>query len=270
MNETNTVAYGQSFALETNARAQSSPNRARLPYVALRKVTPERAGKLAPELPAGKRLARVNLSAHTLPIVAATAEFALLAIATFEAGALYHKLAFDRFPYAPFYLLATLCLAALFVVPCGLARDYSLKRLLDPKLQFRSVLVHWHSAYSLFVFALFMTYATDFYSRGSIIAQYAAGLITIAMVRFVTIRLVMHGLRTGTLRGKRVVVIGEAALVGQTIRQLHSEGQGAEIVGVIRLAPETQRDRPTKSGRKPSARSRASKTWRDRARPTTW
>ena len=185
--------------------------RARLAYVALRNLTPERAGKLAPELPATERLARINLSAHTLPIVAARLEFALLAIATFEAGvALSHARVLTAFRMRP-----STCSP-----PCALP---PFRRALRPRaglfaeVPARSqaavaarVLVHWHSAYSLFVFALFMTYATDFYSRGSIIAQYAAGLITIAIVRFADDPSCHARIADRNLRGKQVVVIGEA------------------------------------------------------------
>jgi hypothetical protein len=116
-------------------------------------------------------LPRANLSVHAFPMVAAIAEFIVLAVCVFEAGSLYQKLALGRFPYPTFYLFAAFCLAAMFVVSSGFARDYSIKRLLNPKEQLRSLFLHWNSAYSLFVFALFMTHATDFYSRGSILVQ---------------------------------------------------------------------------------------------------
>ena len=177
----------------------------------------------------------LSVNAHTLPVVAAAVEFAAVAFTTFFAGALYHHLILSRFPFPLGYLFATLCLAGIFVLSSGWGRDYSLKRLLDPKEQFRSLLLHWHTAFSIFVFALFMTYATDFYSRGSIIVQYVAGLAAAAIVRFVTVQLVMRGLRTGTLRGKRVVVVGEPSLVGHAVRRLKGEGQGADIVSVLEL-----------------------------------
>jgi Undecaprenyl-phosphate glucose phosphotransferase len=180
-------------------------------------------------------LPRANLSVHAFPMVAAVAEFIVLAVCVFEAGLLYQKLALGRFPYPSFYLFAAFGLAAMFVASSGFARDYSIKRLLNPKEQLRSLFLHWNSAYSLFVFALFMTHATDFYSRGSILVQYAAGLTVVLIMRLLLGAAVARGLEAGTLEGKNVAVVGAAGMVNDAIRRLHSEGQGVKIAGAIVL-----------------------------------
>jgi Undecaprenyl-phosphate glucose phosphotransferase len=180
-------------------------------------------------------LPRLNLSVHAFPMVAAVAEFIVLAVCVFEAGSLYQKLALGRFPYPTFYLFAAFCLAAMFVVSSGFARDYSIKRLLNPKEQLRSLFLHWNSAYSLFVFALFMTHATDFYSRGSILVQYGAGLAVVLIMRLLLGAAIARGLEAGTLEGKNVAVVGAAGMVNDAIRRLHSEGQGVKIASAIVL-----------------------------------
>lgn len=179
--------------------------------------------------------AGAKVTAQTLPFIVAAIEFAAVTIATFGAAALYHEIFLGRFPYPLRDLLATLCLAGIFVVSCGWGRDYSLKRLLDPKEQFRSLLIHWHTACSIFVFALFMTHATDFYSRGAIVAQYVGGLAAAVIVRFLAVHLTARGLRSGRLRGRRVVVIGDPTLVSQAIPRLKREGLGADVVSVVEL-----------------------------------
>lgn len=180
---------------------------------------------------------RGAVNARTLPIFAAAVEFALVSIAVFGAGSLYHRAVFGQLPFATFYLGAALALSSIFVAPCGFSRDYSVKRLLEKKEQLRSVLFNWNWAYSLFVFALFMLHATDFYSRGSIVAQYAAGLTTALLIRFLATWLVAKGLQTKRVRGRSVVVIGEATRVQNIVSRLRSDGKGAEIAGVIILAP---------------------------------
>jgi Undecaprenyl-phosphate glucose phosphotransferase len=186
-------------------------------------------------------LPRLNLSVHAFPMVAAIAEFVVLAVCVFEAGSLYQKLALGRFPYPTFYLFAAFCLAAMFVASSGFARDYSIKRLLSPKEQLRSLFLHWNSAYSLFVFALFMTHATDFYSRGSILVQYGAGLAVVVIMRLLLGAAIARGLEAGTLEGKNVAVVGAAGMVNDTIRRLHSEGQGVKIASAIVLTAATSR-----------------------------
>lgn len=177
------------------------------------------------------------LTARTLPLIAAGAEFAVVSMAAFGAGALYHQLAFGNLPFAAYYLFATMVLTGFFVLPCGFGRDYSLKRLQLPKEQIRSVFLHWNTAYSLFVFALFVSYATDFYSRGSIIAQYAAGLATVLAVRLLMMRMVAQGLRKGRLGGNRVIVVGEAVMASHVARRLRLRPQGVDVVHVVELAP---------------------------------
>jgi Undecaprenyl-phosphate glucose phosphotransferase len=187
---------------------------------------------------------RFNVSVHALPVVAAIAEFILLALCAFESGSIYQKVVLGGFPYQGFYFLAAFCLSAMFVASSGFARDYSIKRLLDLKTQFRSLFLHWNSAYSLFVFALFMTHATDFYSRGSILVQYGAGLAMVVVVRLLLGGAVVRGLEAGTLAGKHVAVVGVAGMVNDTIRRLHSEGQGVKIVSAIVLTAASPRATP--------------------------
>lgn len=187
-----------------------------------------------------------GINAGTMPALAAITEFVLIAIATFVAGTLYHEFTFGHFPFAQFYLGAAFVLSALFVVPCGVGRQYSIKYLLDPKGQMRAVLVHWNSAYSLFVFALFMVYATDFYSRGSILAQYAAGLGTALAVRLIATWFVASGLESGRVRGKNVILVGEAERIKATAQRLRTDARGVEIVGMFAVpqssAPEGASD----------------------------
>ncbi len=186
-------------------------------------------------------LPRVNLSVHAFPAIAAIVEFIVLAVCVFEAGSLYQTLALGRFPNQGFYLFAAFGLSAMFIASSGFARDYSIKRLLSLKEQFRSLFLHWNSAYSLFVFALFMTHATDFYSRGSILVQYGAGLAVVVVMRLLLRAAVARGLEAGTLEGKNVVVVGAAGMVNDAIRRLHDDGQGVKIVSAIVLTATTPR-----------------------------
>jgi Undecaprenyl-phosphate glucose phosphotransferase len=184
---------------------------------------------------------RLNMSVHAFPMVAAAAEFVVLAVCVFEAGSIYQKIALGRFPNQGFYLLAALALSAMFVVSSGFARDYSVKRLLSPREQFRSLFLHWNSAYSLFVFALFMTHATDFYSRGSILVQYGVGLAVVVVMRLLLGAAVARCLEAGTLEGKNVAVIGTAGMVNDAIRRLHNDGQGVKIASAVVLTAASPR-----------------------------
>jgi Undecaprenyl-phosphate glucose phosphotransferase len=175
------------------------------------------------------------LTAHSFPVLAAAFEFVVLTLATFGAGALYHYLAFRHMPSPLFYLIATICLVALFVGQSGFARDYSLKRLPERREQIGRVFLRWNSAYSLFVFALFMIQATDFYSRGSVVIQYAVGLLTALAVRLLMARFVAGGLRAGAIRGRKVIVIGQPPMTADVMRRLGGDAQGIKIVEILTL-----------------------------------
>lgn len=175
------------------------------------------------------------LTARSIPILVLFAEFALVAAASFMAGFVYHTATHGQLPWPEFYLGATLLLASLLVVPCGLSRDYALSRLLERRTQLRSVFLHWNSAYLSFAFLLFITHATEFYSRGSLIAQYGAGLFTAGALRLALAGLFGFCQRKGVLGGKRVVVVGEATSVAHVTRQLRLEGRGLDIIGIVRL-----------------------------------
>jgi Undecaprenyl-phosphate glucose phosphotransferase len=181
--------------------------------------------------------AHAILNAKTVPVILGGIEGLLIAAACYQAGAFYLRLMFGHLPFSTFYLAATFLLAAMFVVPCGFARDYSIKCLLDPKAQLRSVFVHWNTAYALFVLALFMTHATDFYSRGSVIAQYAAGLFTAIAVRLLATHLVAKSIKSGALIGNRVVIIGEEPFISETVERLNRNKRGTEIADIIDLDP---------------------------------
>jgi len=206
-------------------------------------------GKIAESsFPRRKHGLAAILTARTVPILALLAEFGLVAAASFGAGAFYHSYAIGHLPFAQFYFGATLLLTAMLVVPCGLARDYSLTRLLDPREQMRSVFLHWNSAYLLFAFFLFISHATDFYSRGSLVAQYAAGFSTAVALRLLLARLIAHSLRKGVLGGKRLVVVGEASSVAYITRRLRLDGRGLDVLGVVRLPAAPERADPCDHG----------------------
>jgi Undecaprenyl-phosphate glucose phosphotransferase len=185
--------------------------------------------------PRRKRGLAAALTARTIPVLVLLAEFVVVASASFGAGLLYHNVSLGHLPSAEFYLAATLLLTSMLVVPCGLARDYAMTRLLERPEQLRSAFLHWNTAFLVFAFLLFLTHATEFYSRGSLVAQYAAGLSAAIGLRFMLGALIGHALHRGVLGGKRVVIAGEATSVAHIARQLRTEGRGLDILGMVRL-----------------------------------
>jgi Undecaprenyl-phosphate glucose phosphotransferase len=180
---------------------------------------------------------QIGLTARSLPLLAASVEFVVLAAVLFEAGAVYHRLVFGYLPSPLFYGLAAAALAAVFVLQCALGRDHSIKRQLDVREQLRSVFLRWNSAYALWVFGLFMLQATEIYSRGSVLTQYVAGLATALILRAALSRLVGSGLRSGLISGRKTLVIGDHLPLRHFVQKLRRDGLGANVVDVIPVDP---------------------------------
>jgi hypothetical protein len=138
------------------------------------------------------------LNARTLALAAPITEFGIVTLTVFSASALYHIALFGEQPSPLFYAIAAVALAAVFSGSSAFARDYSIKRLLENREQLRSIFWRWTSACSLLVFALFMLQATEFYSRGTIVVQYFAGLSSALLIRFLFARVVAGGLDSGS------------------------------------------------------------------------
>lgn len=187
------------------------------------------------EATAHKPSRTVLLNGRTLPLVVLSVEFLLVALVLFEASALYHFLKFNSFAYPRFYAATSLSLSGAFVGVAAFARDYSIKRLLDRREQLSSIFRRWSIVCALMVCILFITQATDFYSRGTIVVQYFAGLVAILVIRFLIIGMVRSGLQSGYLVGSNVIVIGETPLVSQLLRRLRSDRRGTRIAGVFPL-----------------------------------
>lgn len=178
-----------------------------------------------------------TLNARTLPVLAAISEFVILTAVTFEAGAVYHYLVFDALPSPAFYFAATIGMVALFVLQCVLARDYSTKSLRDAKEQLRAVFGRWNVAFTVFVVTLFLIQATDFYSRGAIVSQYAAGIAAALVLRLLLSRFVESGLKRGIIRGRKLIMIGRKEILNEVLPSVKRDGAGTEIVDVIALDP---------------------------------
>lgn len=179
------------------------------------------------------REGRSVISSQHLPVLASGLEFLLVAVVVLAAGYVYHDVFVGWFPHAELYIVAALSLAALFVGASGFAWDYSVNHLNDARAQIGRTLRRWNWAFALFVVALFMTQATEDYSRGSLVAQYAAGLLGAVAFRLLLTRFVAAGRASGFLGGKRLLLVGTHDLVSAMLRRLRRESSAAEVVGVL-------------------------------------
>ena len=182
----------------------------------------------------GSKFVKV-LNSQTIPVLALFTEFSIITATSFGAAALYHHYFISSPTYTNLYIISTILLSLMFCLPCGYHRDYSLTRITRWREQLGSVFLHWNTAYLVFAFTLFMTYATDFYSRGAIVAQYFSGLIVAVGLRFLLGSLVKSGLHRGVVRGKRALIVGDAASISLIDKRLANERNGITVLGKVTL-----------------------------------
>ena len=63
----------------------------------------------------------------------------------------------------------------------------------------------------------------------------ASGLVAAGIVRLVIMGAVARGLRSGRIRGRKAVIVGERSLLDQLMPRLSRAGRGASVVDVIPL-----------------------------------
>ncbi len=82
-----------------------------------------------------------------------------------------------------------------------------------------------------------MIQATDFYSRGAIVLQYAVGIAAAVTLRLLLSRLVEGGLRRGIILSRKVIMIGRKEILNDVQASLKRDGVGTDVVDVIALDP---------------------------------
>ncbi len=169
----------------------------------------------------------------TIPVLAILFEYTFLTTAIFSASAFYLFHNSGSSPYDLVYIISNCLLCLMFCLPCGFNREYSISRMVQWRQQLSSVFLHWNTAYLIFILVLFMSYATDFYSRGAVISQYIAGFTTAIASRFILCYLVKSGLNKKLIDGKKIIVIGDPASASFIVRRLNDSRHGINVVATI-------------------------------------
>lgn len=224
------LARQEIFSLQARSTPIEEPPESSILYLEPEKIR-------VTDLSRNARIFRRLFNARTVPVLAIGVELLLLGSAIFAAADLYHRGVHGQAIYTDFYLYSACFLAVLFSLPCGLNRDHSVSSIVAWRRQVQSVFLHWNSAYLIFSFVLFISHATDFYSRGALLTQYVTGFAAAVLFRLVAGRLVGFGLRRHILGGRRAMLIGDASGVGFIKRRLHKRSPGIDLVGMVTFSP---------------------------------
>jgi Undecaprenyl-phosphate glucose phosphotransferase len=140
-------------------------------------------------------------------LVALLLDAAIIVGLTLAVPFLYHATFGTLLPNRDVYLLSAFVLAAVFCTVTAVNEQYDIRVLESPQSIF-AALRYLNIIFAMFISVLFLTYATDVYSRATLLLQYVALSIGLPSGRAILIWAARRAMRNGGIAGKRVVLIG--------------------------------------------------------------
>jgi len=146
-----------------------------------------------------------------LLVLAASAEFVLVAVASYSTALLYHRLILLDSPDIHKYIQESILISMLQVLISVALRQYS-----RIQTQPRHVFL-WSGAssvffvFSVFVSTIFLLKVSDGYSRATVIAQAVSVLLTVLCTRAIWFSLLQPAIASGLIDARRVILIGDSS-----------------------------------------------------------
>jgi Undecaprenyl-phosphate glucose phosphotransferase len=173
-----------------------------------------------------------SLSGLGVSLGVAAFEVAVLSIATFLAAATYLTAGYQDLDRVLFYVVPSLFIGLMYVLCAGVSKSYRVQGLASIRASAPSAVLAFQVSFSIVIAVLFMSRATDLYSRGALIAQYGTGLAVVLLARIVVAAILGAMLRAGRITAQRVLVIGSV----QTLRDVEATlglSTGVQLVSVV-------------------------------------
>ncbi len=178
---------------------------------------------------------RRSFGGASISISVAALEFAAMALTSFTALLLYHEMVIFGIADKAFYGISSVVFAALLVVAMAASHQYRLRSLEAPVSSVRQGLKYFNIVFAVFVCGLFLTRATDYYSRGGLIAQYGAGAVMLVFLRAGLAHVVAGAFRDGRVRAQQVMLIGTSESLGRFSREHDLSAHGVRVMNAFAL-----------------------------------
>lgn len=146
-----------------------------------------------------------------LLVLAAGAEFLLVAFGAYSAAVLYHRLVLLNYPDAPKYIQESILIATLQLLISVWLRQYSRIQTQPRHVFLWSGVSAVFFVFSFFISAIFLLKVSDGYSRATVIAQAASVLVTVLCARAICFSLVQPAIASGLIDARRVILIGDSS-----------------------------------------------------------
>ena len=169
-------------------------------------------------------------------------DFLLIVSLSVLSGSAYHLVAFRQMVSVELFIGSGLAVAALFVSVLQATGMYSLG---GPKRGLGKVALIWTLVFLFLTGVAFILKISDQVSRGSVLAFFASGLVTVVVSRVLMDDAVRRALATGSLLGRRVALVTEPSEVagGELVRTLQRHGCRIEKLVVLSEEPHSSEPR---------------------------
>lgn len=168
--------------------------------------------------------------------LAVTFEIAIILAVAVLAGMAYHWTVYGFLGQPMDYLPIGTMIAVAYVGVFLTRGAYAIERYIIDRRGFNPVISAWNLAFVFLVLLVFLTKTSDLLSRGWAIVFYVTGLVAVATSDVVLGALLHRAVRSGLVRPRRIMLVGDSDGLRRFNRLLRGRTTGVEVVDQIDLS----------------------------------
>jgi Undecaprenyl-phosphate glucose phosphotransferase len=178
------------------------------------------------------RRSRSAFARSAFSFTAAIAETAVIIVSALVIGFTYHYFALNEYPILDNILRMGAVIALFMLIPNMARGEYVIGNFLDFRGHMRRLLQLWTMAFTAAIILGFLTKTSDEFSRATVMFFYAGGYVALSSARYILVRTVQIGSKTGLVAARRIFLIGFEDEIMAFAQRHQPWNLGMEIAGV--------------------------------------
>jgi Undecaprenyl-phosphate glucose phosphotransferase len=178
-----------------------------------------------------------RLSRGTFSLAIFLIDVAVIVATSFVTGILYYLAVYGDLDNVWSCVQVGLLAACIFAVSNVFRGEYRLPNFFAFKPHGRRTIQLWNVTLICLLMVGFMAQTTVYYSRGWIVAFYAATLVALIVLRFAIVRITALARAAGLISAQRICLIGSGAHISAFVQHYEPWSLGLNIVGCRFLTP---------------------------------
>ncbi|MGL4242250.1 MAG: exopolysaccharide biosynthesis polyprenyl glycosylphosphotransferase, partial [Beijerinckiaceae bacterium] len=150
-------------------------------------------------------------------------------------GWAYHLVALGEHPFNDNLIQIGMVISLFVVLPNVMRHEYEVGNFLHFSGHMRRSFQLWNVAFVAAIVLGFMTKTSMIFSRGTVVLFYIGGFLTLSLGRYLLVRIVQIGAKTGTVAARRIFLVGFEDEIMAFASRHQPWNLGMEIVGVQAL-----------------------------------